>query len=366
MIPFEIDAGDGNYSPIFFNGRFFSQPITGVQRYAREILLAMDEGLQVERPLVLLVPPGCEVPSFRRIEVKQVGSGKGHIWEQLDLAFASRGGVLVSLCGSGPLLHPRHLVTIHDVTLYRMPKTFKVEYILLHRIIDFILSKTSTLSTVSKFSALEIADVLGYRKNIIVAGNSAQHMLRVTAEELAVSGRGLVPFRYFVLLGSVKANKNIEIIREALSLLGETAPTVVVIGRTDLGAFSSSDKPASDASQLIFTGNISDGEVVALLRNSAALLFPSLYEGFGIPALEAMQLGCPVLVSDIDVMREVCGHAARYFSPTNARALADLIVDVEQDTENSRGDWVAKGMARAAQFSWSDSAMKLLDAAVKL
>jgi glycosyltransferase involved in cell wall biosynthesis len=98
-----------------------------------------------------------------------------------------------------------------------------------------------------------------------------------------------------------------------------------------------------------------DGDELAdLYRRAAALVFPSLYEGFGQPPLEAMASGCPVAVSDAGSLREVCGEAARYFDPLSPEDMAAAVLEVLAEPE----EWIARGLAHAALFSWDECARK--------
>jgi glycosyltransferase involved in cell wall biosynthesis len=99
-------------------------------------------------------------------------------------------------------------------------------------------------------------------------------------------------------------------------------------------------------------GNVTLDELVSLYRRAAALVFPSRYEGFGLPPLEAMACGCPVACSSAASLPEVCGDAARYFDPDDAGAMAEAVADVLDDPES----WAEKGAARASGFTWKRSA----------
>jgi glycosyltransferase involved in cell wall biosynthesis len=103
---------------------------------------------------------------------------------------------------------------------------------------------------------------------------------------------------------------------------------------------------------VVVHGHVSPDELVSLYRRASALVFPSLYEGFGQPPLEAMACGCPVACSNAASLPEVCGHAARYFDPEDVDELADAVLEVLTDPE----PWRAKGLARAAEFTWERTA----------
>ena len=99
-------------------------------------------------------------------------------------------------------------------------------------------------------------------------------------------------------------------------------------------------------------GHVARAEVVSLMQRASALVFPSLYEGFGLPPLEAMACGCPVASSNAAALPETVGDAARLFDPHDPRAIAEAIVDVLADPQH----WVDRGLARAATFSWDETA----------
>jgi glycosyltransferase involved in cell wall biosynthesis len=99
-------------------------------------------------------------------------------------------------------------------------------------------------------------------------------------------------------------------------------------------------------------GHLPWEDVVELFRHAAALVFPSLYEGFGLPPLEAMACGCPVACSDVAALPEVVGDAARLFDPRDARSIADAVLDVLAAPD----EWAARGLGRARAFSWEATA----------
>jgi glycosyltransferase involved in cell wall biosynthesis len=101
-------------------------------------------------------------------------------------------------------------------------------------------------------------------------------------------------------------------------------------------------------------GHVPTERLAELYRTAAALVFPSLYEGFGQPPLEAMASGCPVAASDLPALREVCGTAARLFDPTSAEEIAQTVDEVLE----SAGDQVEQGLERAAAFTWEESARR--------
>lgn len=131
----------------------------------------------------------------------------------------------------------------------------------------------------------------------------------------------------------------------------------VVAGSVNPSIFAGTQEAAKNAKYL---GYVSDEQLKGLYQNALCFVFPSRYEGFGIPPLEAMAMGCPVVVSDIAAIREVCGDAATYFDPSNADQLAKQLVAITSDG-NSKERWGSKGIQRSQLFSWRKSAARVAD-----
>ncbi len=143
------------------NGRFLQQPVTGVQRYGREILRALDRALKDGHPLArdleveLLLPPAVAPPNdLERISVETVGRFGGHAWEQIDLPRAAKRRGLISLCNGGSIIHRKHLVCIHDMNTRLAPDSYSLPFRALYRVTVPALGRTAeSIATVSSFSA---------------------------------------------------------------------------------------------------------------------------------------------------------------------------------------------------------------------
>jgi glycosyltransferase involved in cell wall biosynthesis len=107
------------------------------------------------------------------------------------------------------------------------------------------------------------------------------------------------------------------------------------------------------------TGYVSDEQLALLYQNAQAFVFPTLSEGFGLPGLEAMSLGCPVLCSDIPVLKEIYGQAAEYFDPSKPKDIAQKIVDFEKNN-NRKKELIEKGYALLKKYSWQKMASETL------
>ncbi|MCR4523751.1 MULTISPECIES: glycosyltransferase family 1 protein [Bosea] len=353
---------------ISINGRFLGQPLTGVQRFALEMTKALDrrigagaapEALRRAQWRLLAPQDVPETREFQHIAVERFGPFSGHLWEQTSLAHRAAGDTLVGFGGSGPLLHRRQLVVIHDVTIFRHPEAFSASYRATHKLLGFGLTRTARIATVSNFSRGELGTVFGVAPETVpVLYNATDHFSGVTPDETVLQRLGLEGTNFFFMLGTLKPNKNVDFAIRAFDALGDRRWKLVIAGALDKSGVFKADAPAS-AENLIFTGRLSDAEIVALERHARAFVFPSLYEGFGIPPLEAMTQGCPVLAADIPAVREACGEAALYFDPRDRASLEEAMLRV-MDADGDALGLAGKGRANLARFSWDKSAETLL------
>lgn len=349
---------------IFINGRFLGKPITGVERFAREVLSAMDALLAQDEAapeVVILSPAGTPPPeNLQKIKFKTCGTLSGHAWEQWDLWRAARGGVLVSPCNCGPVLHSDHLVVIHDALVYRVPQDFLPSYRLLHQMLGHILARRARLATVSDFSRHELSSLLKIQsEDIVLVPNGHEHMLRHAPDEIVLEKLKLNGRQFLLFIGSPAPRKNLLRAIDAFIKLGQQNVALVIVGAGNAKVFTQSEREMPE--NVIRPGRLSDQEIVALYRHAHALVFPSLYEGFGIPPLEAMVHGCPVIAADIPPVREVCGDAVAYFNPHDTDSLTEAMRAILAPS-TLRQELITKGGRRFSLFSWKSSATGLLEA----
>jgi glycosyltransferase involved in cell wall biosynthesis len=352
---------------ITINGRFFSRRPTGVDRFAYEVLSSINILIGDDDPAVrglsfkIMLPPGVTPEQkFLYIPTENVGWSYGQMWEQWDLPRAvPQESLLLSLCNTGPVLLGRQVVVIHDAATVKMPMAFSRMFRLWYRVLLPLLGRISRkVLTVSEFSKEEIVSAFGVlRDKVSVVVEGGEHILRSPADTTAIQRFGLSSRPYVLAVSSMAAHKNFQLVLDAISHLKDPPFDVAIAGGANSRVFGIASM--MDSERVKWLGYVSDAELRSLYESAMCFVFPSLYEGFGIPPLEAMNCGCPVLASRAASIPEVCGDAALYFDPHNAGELATLLLRMANDSA-LRAELAIKGHTRAAQFSWEMAARQIL------
>ena len=249
--------------------------------------------------------------------------------------------------------HVKIVFTLHDLSVLLFPEHHPLERLLYYRL--FFRQRCKNVDhflTVSKFTHREMERVLGIgSKKVSVTHLAHDPNLFYPKQPKEVrrflADKGL-PERYFLFVGSGDPRKNMDIIPKALEKAGLHEPLVVS------GWSGWSDRMSWD--NVIALGYISDEELACLYSGALALIFPSSYEGFGLPLLEAMACGCPVVAAREASLPEVVGDAALYMEgPRDIESLAGILEDLASSPEMQE-KLCEKGLARAKEFSWAHTA----------
>lgn len=348
---------------IVINGRFFSQPTTGVQRVAAELTRALD-ALAAARPeldVALALPKNASPPtSLSNIRPLAVGRMTGHAWEQAELPGIVRGAWLLNLCNTGPLAVRRQLALIHDAQVFTMGFSYSWAFRTAYRVLLPRLARRARLvATVSANSRSELArHGVETRGGVHILPNGADHIDSIVADPATLQKHGLRPKGYILALGSLAPHKNIEMLLRAAAERRTRDVELVVAGG---GAEIFARRQLASAEGVRMLGRVSDPELKALYENAMALAFPSLTEGFGLPAVEAMRCGCPVVASTGGAIPEVCGDAALYVPPTNQAGWSRALDQIASE-DALRARLAAAGRERAAPLTWRRTATALLEA----
>lgn len=350
--------------PIYINGRYLAQRTTGVQRFASELVCALDDqmlsgALEADTPVFLVLPHGrFLVPPLKKIQIIQNAKLKGHAWEQLELPIVAKSGVLFNPCGPAPIFHSHQITALHDASIHVAPAGYSWKFRMWHKLLMWRSSRNARLVvTVSEFSKRQLIDICKIpEQRIQVIYQSGNHILRNPLDLTILSKHGLDKSEPYVLcVGSQQANKNFSAVAQASLLLQDENVRFVVVGATDSSIYQN---PILKHKRMIFTGYITDRELRSLYQHAACFVFPSLYEGYGIPPLEAMACGCPVIASNTSSIPEACGSAVLYFDPRRPDILSERLRDVLTDPK-LREELKERGLRHARTKTWEDASMKL-------
>ena len=335
---------------IVINGRFLSQRITGIQRFAYEICCALQ---QIGVAFTILAPADIrEEYDLTGLSVEVIGGKGSHLWEQVTLPRYMKshhnGQILLSLSGLSPLLYKHTILTIHDVSYLLKPRAYSRLYCLYYRLMTPLAAKRARkILTVSEFSKGEIMHYLGVGEHKIAVVYNAVRPTPLLPREKAD--------RYLLAVGSLMPRKNMKRLLDAYVVLDHPDFDLYVVGGLQSSFADAHLQAYARTRGIRFLGYVQRDELMQLYRNATAYINPSLYEGFGIPLVEAMTQECAVVVSDIPVFHEVCDKAALYFNPLDVQDIQAKMIRIMQD-EPLRRQLVKAGTQQAARFSWEQSA----------
>jgi glycosyltransferase involved in cell wall biosynthesis len=336
------------------NGIFLTQKLTGIQRYAFEIVKELDK-LSDNLNIDLAVPIDTEkIPLLNNIRIVKTGSLKGILWEQISYLLYLRRHHATGICLMNivPILKPNALATIHDISYRVNPRFFKSLRLRLsrywHCVHYYLICKYAKhIFTDSEFTNSEIVKYYHVNPaNITVAYCAWQHFISNDIDDSVINKFNLEKNSYFFSMSTIAKNKNLKWVIETAK--NNQAHIFVIAGDLDFNRYA--ETIDTSAENIRFIGRISDDEAKALMKNCKAFLFPSFYEGFGLPPLEALAVGAPIVVSNTSCLPEIYGKAAHYINPTDYEV--DLERLLEEDVEEP-----AKLLER---YSWTETAKKVL------
>lgn len=349
---------------IVINGRFLTQGITGVQRYALELVKALDGLLHSGEidsshcKVEIIAPQGAKDPGLNHIVFRQAGFLKGQLWEQFELPLLTRNALLINLCNTAPLAKRNQFITIHDTAVWAVPHAYSFAYRAWYRLLLPNIAKVSKhIFTVSQFSKKELTRWLGVsEKKCYVLKEGREHIESVIPDDSIIAKHQLVGKPFVLAVSSLSPNKNFRAIVQALEWLGDAQFDLVIAGGTNPRVFANETQHMPDFVKHV--GYVSDAELKSLYENASCFVYPSLYEGFGLPPLEAMTCGCPVIVSEKASLPEVCGDAALYCDPLDPQSIATQIKKIMSQPD-LRSDLSYRGLKQAEKFSWSQCAREV-------
>lgn len=375
---------------IGIDARFYGSSGKGLGRYTERLIGALEEEDRENEYVIFLRRENFDeyVPAssrFTKVRADYVWYGFAEqllfpwqLWRTgLDLMHFPHFNV--------PIFYPgRFIVTIHDLILLRYPTIrnttrfafwYWCKFFVYRMVIRIACLRADAVITVSRFTESDLLEEFPFlsgklRVTFEGAGRSCFYTDKETSlallsrfglsDSYAGGNTGSASHRdiirpYFLYVGNAYPHKNLELIADMARRFPECR--FVLVGREDY--FYNRLKRLVSLENLRFTGFLSDAEISVLYRHGTAYVFPSLYEGFGLPPLEAMGYGLPVLSSDRGSLPEVLGDAALYFDPENPEQFASRLREVIT-YPSVRESLRRKGYRRIRLFSWLSMAKKTM------
>ena len=336
---------------IYINGRFLTQKLTGVNRFAYELCLALAaKGVDFQ----IIAPKNInESYDISKFKMCFLGHGNSHFWEQITLAFYflfKKNYILINFSGLGSIFLKRQFITIRDLSFLKNPKWFSKKYYCFYKILTPIVAKKALqILTVSNFSKKEIQKYLGINEDkISVIYNAVSEKFN---NKTPLSEKK----EYILAVSSIEPRKNFERLLAAAKLLDNDVKLLVVGAKNKVFG----NVNLEQNSRVEFLGYVSDEELKKYYSNALLFVYPSIYEGFGLPPLEAMASGCPVVLSDIEVFHEVFSDSAIYFNPYDINDIAQKINEVLKSKETQE-KLIFKGYDLVKKYSYENSADLIL------
>jgi glycosyltransferase involved in cell wall biosynthesis len=261
-------------------------------------------------------------------------------------------------------------VTIHDLASERLPHSYPWRRrVFKRRLLKDLGPRGAHVLAVSKATRRDLLELTGVPPERITVTYEAvdTDVFRMQTEDRIreVRDRYRLPPRYFVFLGARSPRKNVDLLFRGFDAFARASRNTVhlVMAGAPLhwkdGAVHRQWEQLEAKEAVHFTGYVSDEDLPALYGGAVALVYPSRYEGFGLPLLEAMACGAPVIATNTASIPEVAGDAARLVGPEDAAALAQALNDLAHD-DGARAELVRRGLDRVGRFSWESTAQKTL------
>jgi glycosyltransferase involved in cell wall biosynthesis len=346
---------------IGINATFLHDPPTGIAVYSievvRRLLKSPDYAVFASLPAMLGPENGDRVlgafPQFAP-DGRTSTHLKRLFWAQVSLPRLARkhglGLIYSTSVESSLVASPPHAITIYDVAQLAVPELLSKRQGYFRHVVPRMARRARAVITISEFSKGEIAHHCGVPPERIhvaaCAVNRGHFHPRPPGDPRARHGR------YVLMVGGARPHKNIPRGVRAFDRLHDDDLKLVIIGPRDAVEFGEAMNGVRRPERIVFPGRVGTKELAQYYADAAAFLFPSLYEGFGLPPLEAMACGTPVAAARAASLPEVCGDAARLFDPLSEEDMAAALREVL----DAPGRFRERGLARAEAFSWDRTA----------
>jgi len=365
---------------LLINSKSLSRPLTGIGRYTYEVVTRISDSAQMQ----------LYYDFYGKMSTTLPGDESSHLFSILKRIVTSNKTLkllarqLVSRYGSSDnhdcdvywepcivpesrLMSKKNIVTVHDMSLHLFPHwhmSENVEYFK-KNFWDNI-KKTDVVITDTETVKAEVSETVGIHPDRIKAIHlGVDHEIFKSIDNDDNKRESIFKHdrNFIVFVGSIEPRKNIERLIKAYKLLPKKIKDeycLLLTGYKGWGNKAIHSLIESEKNNIKYLGYVPDKELAKIYRQACCFVYPSLYEGFGLPPLEAMACGIPVIVSKIPCLKEVCGKAAHFVDPFDTESIRDGILHVLSDKKYA-DDLALKGSVHSAKFNWNDTAKQHLE-----
>lgn len=351
---------------------------TGIGTYTYELVNSLNS-VDNKNDYLVFMPDNCKDSlNLNRnfIQANITETAEGSFWDvvnipnilkdyKIDLYHVPQNGIGLPVEKECPFL-----ITLHDVIPFKMPETVSKSYLkIFTENIPSIIERCDGIVTVSDYSKKDIVETLNFPEEKIFVTYLANEDIYIPIDKILsryiIKKNYSITDKYILYVGGFSPRKNILGLIEAFSILMEKYHEnikLVIAGRkgSSYETYKSRAEELNIDDKVLFPGFIALDDLPYLYNASELFIYPSFYEGFGLPPIEAMACGVPVIASDTTSIPEIAGDSARLIDPQNTSDMAEAMLNVLQD-ENLRNDLIQKGLKRSRQLSWKNTARQMLN-----
>lgn len=338
---------------IVINARFLTQRVTGVQRFAIEICKRLPK--KINEMEIIFVSPKFNFNNESNFELVQFGSFKGQLWEQIDLPiFLKKNGnpLLINFVGIAPVFYKRKVMFLYDLAFKHHPEWFSTTFHNLYNIlIPISIKNTLLVITDSNYVKEDLQSTYGIKKDKILV------LYAATVDNFI--NKNLDKERIILTVSSIDPRKNLSRVINAFSQINSKYKLVIVGSKNK--SFSNVQLNENDLNDnIIFTGYLSDEKLIELYNKAEIFIYASLFEGFGIPPLEAQACNTACLVSNVTSLPEVYQDSVEYCDPYSVESIKKGMIKL-MNNSSLRNQLRAKGLENVKRFSWDKSTGKFVN-----
>jgi glycosyltransferase involved in cell wall biosynthesis len=353
-----------SFRRLAINAKFLTAGRTGVHRVAEQLIRQLAENLDeftglFQKQPELVAPTNLRRTTYSIFNVDRRGVFRGQLWEQLDLPRLTGADLLLNLYNLGAMSAASAITMIHDAQVFSTPSSYEPSFGRWYRGVQPVLGRRhSRILTISNYAVSELVRFgVAARERIAIVPNGVDHLLAVKPDQQIIDRLGLQKHGLVVGLANVQPHKNIRLLIRAFPAPELADLKLVLVGGVLRKDF---ERVCPVSSNVIFAGRVRDEELRALLEAALCIGFPSTTEGFGLPPLEGMTLGCPAIVAPCGALPEVCGTAAIYADASVPEEWVSAIVRLRDDMD-FRIRYVSSGRTQASLYTWKRAGRALVE-----